>query len=61
MEGGGDVGANVQWLSVFPQEKEMLYLPLTFLQPTGMSETVTVVWKDKPITTTFIEVNPCFA
>ena len=28
-------GADVKWLSVFPGEDEVLYPPLTFMQPTG--------------------------
>ena len=28
-------GADVQFLSAFPTEAELLYPPLTFLQPTG--------------------------
>ncbi len=28
-----DMGADVSWLSVFPTEKEVLYLPFTFLKP----------------------------
>ena len=33
-------GADVSWLSAFPGEQEYLYPPLTFLQPTGRSESV---------------------
>ena len=28
-------GADLQWLSAFPTEAEVLYPPLTYLQPTG--------------------------
>ncbi len=35
-------GANVSWLSAFPTEEEILYPPLTFLQPTGRVETTTI-------------------
>ena len=28
-------GADLQYLSAFPAEKELLYPPLTFLRPTG--------------------------
>ena len=35
-------GANLQWLSAFPQECECLYPPLTFLQPTGRKQTVVI-------------------
>mmetsp|Transcript_53239 Transcript_53239/g.140906 ORF Transcript_53239/g.140906 Transcript_53239/m.140906 type:complete len:566 (-) Transcript_53239:50-1747(-) len=34
------VGADVQWLSAFPHEAEVLYPPLTFLQPTGRQQLV---------------------
>ena len=34
------IGADVQWLSAFPSEKEILYPPLTFLKPTGRSQVV---------------------
>ena len=30
-------GADLEYLSAFPAEKELLYPPLTFLQPTGWS------------------------
>ena len=30
-------GADLQYLSAFPAEAELLYPPLTFLQPTGWS------------------------
>ena len=28
-------GADISWVSAFPGEEEMLYAPLTYLQPTG--------------------------
>ena len=31
------IGANVEFLSAFPRENEILYPPLTYLQPTGES------------------------
>tara|TARA_B110001452_G_scaffold188767_1_gene159065 strand:+ start:358 stop:579 length:222 start_codon:yes stop_codon:yes gene_type:complete len=31
-------GADIQWLSAFPEEAEVLYPPLTYLQPTGWTE-----------------------
>uniref|UniRef100_A0A7S0XZ01 Mono(ADP-ribosyl)transferase n=2 Tax=Hemiselmis andersenii TaxID=464988 RepID=A0A7S0XZ01_HEMAN len=36
------LGANVQWLSAFPAEREYLYPPLTYLSPTGKKEVVKV-------------------
>ena len=34
------MGADVQWLSAFPEEEEILYPPLTYLKPTGRSQVV---------------------
>jgi len=36
------MGADVQWLSAFPEEAEILYPPLTYLKPTGRSQ---VLWR----------------
>lgn len=36
------LGADVSWLSAFPTEEEILYPPLTFLQPTGRVETTSI-------------------
>ena len=33
-------GADVSFLSAFPNEKEYLYPPLTYLKPTGRKEVV---------------------
>ena len=35
-----DRGPNVSFLSAFPNEAEYLFPPLTYLQPTGRTETV---------------------
>ena len=35
-------GADLTYLSAFPEEAEVLYPPLTFLRPTGSRESVTV-------------------
>ena len=32
------MGADVKWLSAFPDEEEVLYLPLTYLEPTGRTQ-----------------------
>jgi hypothetical protein len=32
------MGADVQWLSAFPSEAEVLYPPLTYLKPTGRTQ-----------------------
>ena len=34
------MGADVQWLSAFPGEAEILYPPLTYLKPTGRTQVV---------------------
>ena len=33
-----EMGADVQWLSAFPGESEILYPPLTYLKPTGSKQ-----------------------
>ena len=53
-------GVNVQWLSVFPSEAEYLYPQLTFLEPTGRTETIDVERKDGALTFTVIEVQAYF-
>mmetsp|Transcript_25532 Transcript_25532/g.51264 ORF Transcript_25532/g.51264 Transcript_25532/m.51264 type:complete len:93 (-) Transcript_25532:59-337(-) len=35
-------GADIGFLSAFPEEQEYLYPPLTFLQPTGRREVVKI-------------------
>ena len=35
-------GADISWLSAFPQESEILYPPLTFIEPTGRTETISI-------------------
>ena len=35
-------GADLQWLSAFPNEAEVLYPPLTFLQPTGRTQRISI-------------------
>ena len=35
-------GAELEWISAFPGEAEVLYPPLTYLQPTGRVQIVTV-------------------
>jgi hypothetical protein len=36
------MGADVQWLSAFPGEAEILYPPLTYLKPTGRKQVIGV-------------------
>lgn len=35
-------GAELQWLSAFPGDAEVCYPPLTYLQPTGRTQVVTI-------------------
>ena len=51
-------GVDVQWLSAFPSESEKLYPPLTFLQPTGRSETLSVQRGGETLCITVVEVRP---
>jgi hypothetical protein len=52
-------GAELQWLSAFPAEAEVLFPPLTFLQPTGRTDRVDAVDRDgRPVAFTVIEVTP---
>ena len=52
-----DRGASMAFVSAFPQEAEYLYPPLTFMQPTGRTETVEV----GECSFTVIEVEPRLA
>jgi hypothetical protein len=53
------LGAELQWLSAFPAEAEVLFPPLTFLQPTGRTDQVDAVDSDgNQITFTVVEVTP---
>ena len=55
------IGAELDWLSAFPSEAEVLFPPLTFLQPTGRTDRVDAVDRDgKPVTFTVVEVTPSF-
>jgi len=33
-------GADLPWVSVFPSEEQMLFPPLTYLQPTGRTQDI---------------------
>ncbi|KAL3912703.1 MAG: hypothetical protein SGPRY_008246, partial [Prymnesium sp.] len=48
------LGADLQWLSAFPSEAEVVYPPLTYLQPTGKIQEVKV----RDYTCTVCEVIP---
>jgi len=50
------LGADLSFLSCFPEEKEFLYPPLTFLRPTGKTYTL---WHDGT-QYTVVEMHPQF-
>jgi hypothetical protein len=50
-------GASLQWVSAFASESEILFCPLTFLQPTGNIEVVEV----EKMRFTVVEVIPTTA
>ena len=50
------MGAKLSWLSTFPNEAEVLYPPLTFLQPTGRMQSVTSEVSGAQVT--IMEVTP---
>ncbi len=53
--------ADLQWLSAFPGEAEMLFPPLTYLQPTGRTDRVDAVdCNGRRVTFTVVEVEPSF-
>ena len=56
-------GASLRWVSAFPDEDEVLYPPLTYLQPTGRKEQVTVKQPGGEAVVDFrvVEVAPHFA
>jgi len=55
------IGAELHWLSAFPGEAEVLFPPLTYLQPTGRTDRVDAVDRDgNPVTFTVVEVIPSF-
>ena len=51
------MGANLGWVSAFPNEFEILYPPLTHLQPTGKRDSITVVREGKQIFLEVIEIR----
>ncbi len=46
-------GADLQWISAFPTEAEVLYPPLTYLEPTGRTQVIPV----KTYICTIVQVN----
>ena len=51
------MGAELQWLSAFPGEAEVLFPPLTYLKPTGKRDEVSVNHGGKRFTFTVVEVT----
>ena len=49
-------GADLEWLSAFPTESEVLYPPLTFLRPTGRMQSLTSEVSGAQVT--IMEVTP---
>ena len=49
-------GAELRWLSAFPSEAEVLFPPLTYLQPTGRVERISI--GNGSVTFTIVEVEP---
>merc|ERR1712007_101347 len=47
-------GADIQWLSAFPEEAEVIYPPLTYLQPTGRTQRLELDGSEF----TIVEVRP---
>ena len=52
------MGADLRWLSAFPQEAEFLYPPLTYLKPTGRTRDIPVEKKGQVFKFTVVEVIP---
>ena len=52
------IGADVQWLSAFPAEAEVLYPPLTYLRSTGRTEEIVVGRGSEELCFTVVEVEP---
>ncbi len=50
-------GAKLEWLSVFPAEEEILFPPLTYLQPTGRIQVIEI----HKCTFSIVEVVPILA
>ena len=52
-----NTGVNLEWISAFPEESEILFPPLTYLQPTGRRQTVEI----DGMHFTIVEVQPTIA
>jgi hypothetical protein len=56
------LGVETEWLSAFPGEAEVVFPPLTYLQPTGRTDRVDAVDGDgNPVTINVVEVIPYMA
>jgi hypothetical protein len=55
------MGADLQWVSAFPGECEILYPPLTYLKPTGRTETVRINHNGQQLSFKVVEVLPHMA
>jgi hypothetical protein len=53
-----DRGADLRFLSAFPNEAEFLYPPLTYLRPTGKRDTICIGQGSEKVEYTVIEVEP---
>ena len=51
-------GADVHWLSAYPEEAEVLFPPLTYLRPTGRTETVVLRRGGVELSFAVVEVEP---
>lgn len=51
-------GADLTWCSAFPDEREILFPPLTFLRPTG--KTLELNYAASGMKYTVVEVEPVF-
>ena len=51
-------GAELKWLSAFPNEEEVLYPPLTYLQPTGRVQPIKIGEGNTLLTFMCYEVKP---
>ena len=54
-------GAEIQWLSAFPAESEILYPPLTYLKPTGRTENFSVEGNGGRFAFSVVEAHPQLA
>ena len=53
-------GADLKWLSAFPEESEVLFPPLTYLKPTGKTDNIVVERNGERVFFHVVEVTPHF-